>query len=449
MNVNNTHNTSLERSALYVVKTLRSHGYEAYFVGGCVRNMLMNIPPGDIDVATSARPPAIIELFPHTVPVGAKFGVVIVIHEDIHIEVATFRSEQDYGDYRHPRSVTYATAEKDAGRRDFTINALFYDPLEKRVIDFVDGKKDIEKGIVRAVGDPEQRFTEDALRMLRGVRFAARFKFSIEHDTLAAIKNHANLIMHISADRIREECIKMFTAPHAGHALRLLDETTLLEKILPEVADMKGVQQPRAFHPEGDVFEHTVRAMNYLDNPSPSLAFAVLLHDVGKPKTFRKADRIRFDSHDKVGAEIADLICRRLNFSTRDRKRIVSLISRHMKFLNLDSMRESTLKKFLAGDTIEEDLELHRVDCLASHGDLSNYDYCVDKLEELQQEEEEILPPPLLNGNDLIAMGYTPGPLFGDILQAVTEEQLEGNLISEDEAREWVREQFPRDNSNE
>lgn len=433
----------LKEVALQIVKRLKDNGYVAYWVGGCVRNMLMGIPPDDIDVATNALPEDIMRLFPHTVSVGAQFGVVIVIQEGVAIEVATFRSDEGYQDYRHPESVKFTTDKEDALRRDFTINALFYDPIKDIIIDYVGGQKDIQQRIIRAVGEPERRFQEDALRMLRAIRFASRFNFSIEPATWNAILKHKSLIQKISVDRIREELIKMFTSPGAGNALRLLDKAGLLVEILPEVADMKGIPQPKEFHPEGDVFEHTARALDYLNNPSPTLAFGVLLHDVGKPKTIRYDTRIRFDTHDKVGAVIADNICRRLNFSNRDRNWIVSLVARHMYFLNVQQMRPSTLRKFLGSETFEEDLELHRVDCLASHKDLSNYEFCRKKLEEFRQQKKEIIPPPLITGKDLIQAGYTPGPIFRQILDAVAELQLEGTLKTKEDALEWVKEHFP------
>jgi tRNA nucleotidyltransferase/poly(A) polymerase len=429
-------------AANHIVLRLREHGYEAYWVGGCVRNKLLGLPPEDIDIATNARPQDVITLFPKTISVGATFGVVLVHMQSVETEVATFRSDGIYLDARHPEEVHFSSAKDDAKRRDFTINALFYDPVEDRIIDFVGGRKDLEQHLIRAVGSPEKRFNEDALRMLRAIRFSASLEFQIEPSTWNALLTCKPLIRKISADRIRAELIKMFTGNNAGRALELLDRSSLLVEILPEVADMKNVQQPHAFHPEGDVFTHTLKGLDLLKHPSPTLAFGWLLHDIGKPPTYEERDRIRFNFHHKVGVDIADSICRRLNFSNADRKRIKQLVERHMQFINIKEMRESTLRRFLAADTIQEDLELHRVDCLASHGDLENYDFAVHKLEELSREQKQPLPPPLINGDDLIALGYKPGPAFKTILHEVQEAQLEGLLHTKDETVEYVRKKF-------
>jgi tRNA nucleotidyltransferase/poly(A) polymerase len=439
------HGKSLtEQVAHETVVRLREHGYEAYWVGGCVRNMLLGLPAEDIDIATNARPEATMQLFPRTIPVGVRFGVILVVQNDVQLEVATFRSDGMYLDYRHPQEVHFSTAREDALRRDFTMNALFYDPLEKRIIDFVGGEEDLKAGIIRGIGNPGERFREDALRMLRAIRFATRFGFTIEPTTWAALCESASLITQISADRIREELIKIFCGPKAGRALELMDQSGLLKEILPEVAQLKGIPQPPSFHPEGDVFTHTVVGMNLLDNPTPTLAFGFLLHDVGKFPTYEEADRARFNYHDKVGAEIADGICRRLNFSSADRNKIVELVERHMKFLHIREMRQAKLKRFLASPTIAEDLELHRIDCLASHADLENYNFCKEKLEEFAREEEELIPPPLITGDDLIDAGYKPGPLFKEILNTVAEHQLEGTFKSKRQALNFVKRKYQR-----
>ncbi len=433
----------LKAAGLEIAIRLNEKGYKAYWVGGCVRNMILDIPPEDIDIATDAQPDEVSRLFDNTLMVGAKFGVVLVFINKVPVEVATFRADNEYRDHRHPQSVTFSSPQQDALRRDFTMNALFYDPINEKILDYVGGKKDIERRIVRAVGDAGERFKEDALRMLRAIRFAARFDFSIDAQTWRGIENNIDLINEISIDRIREELIKMFTNKGAGKSLGLLYESGLLVRIIPEVADMKGVPQPEQFHPEGDVFEHTALALDTLEKPSPELAFAVLLHDVGKPRTFSVEERIRFDSHDKVGAEIADRICRRLNFSNQSREYIVSLVSRHMMFLNVQQMRESRLRRFLGSPSFKDDLELHRIDCLASHRDLSNYEFCLQKIREFQEQEKEVLPPPLIDGNDLITAGYKPGPLFSEILDTVLDLQLEGKLNSKEAALNWVRDNFP------
>jgi len=377
--------------------------------------------------------------------VGAQFGVILVMDGEIPTEVATFRLDGCYLDARHPSSVTFGAAPEDARRRDFTINALFYDPAEDRVLDFVGGGDDLQAKILRAIGEPAQRFQEDALRLLRAVRFAVRFELEIEPRTRAALLDLAPNIEKISADRIRDELARILTGPRPGRALRLMDSVGLLAHMLPEVAEMKGVPQPEAFHPEGDVFTHTALALDRLPpSPSVSLAFGALLHDIGKPPTIEHADRIRFSLHHSVGAEIADAFCRRLHFSNADRKQIVELVARHMDFMNVAQMRPARLRRLLALDRFEEHLELHRIDCLASHGNLDNYEYCKARLEEYTRADAgPVLPPRLLTGDDLIAVGYTPGPYLGRILQALRDAQLNGELSDPAVALEWVRSRYP------
>lgn len=430
------------KAANAIAERLVENGFHAYWVGGCVRNQLLGLPPEDIDIATNAKPDQIISLFKKTLPVGVKYGVVIVILKGVQTEVATFRSDGEYIDHRHPLGVHFSSAEEDAKRRDFTINALFYDPIKDKIIDFVGGKEDLQKGIIRGIGNPSMRIREDALRMLRAVRFAARFNFEIEPNTKEAVKEHASLIQKISADRIRTELIKILCGPQPGDAVKMLYDFGLLRLILPEVAAMKGVPQPPEFHPEGDVFEHTCLTLNFLKNPSPNLAMASLLHDIGKPPTFKVTDRIRFNLHNKVGAEMAAAVCRRLNFSLKDQKIISSLVERHMDFLNIKDMRESKLKRFLSSDTIKEDLALHKADCLASHGDTSNVDFCSKKLKEFKK-EQTLNPPLLLSGNDLIKLGYEPGPLFTKILNSVRDAQLENIISTKDESIKYILKHFP------
>ena len=432
-----------EKAGLTLVKRLKKEGYQAFWVGGCVRNKIMNLPAKDIDIATNAAPEQVIRLFPKTIAVGAKFGVVIVLQDDVRIEVATFRSDGQYLDKRHPREVHFSDARQDALRRDFTINSLFWDPTTGEILDFVEGRKDIERGILRCIGNPSERFQEDALRLLRAIRFAVRFSFVIEQDTWSALLEHSPQISSISPDRIREELIRIITGPHRGAALELLEQSGLLREILPEVQGLKGVPQPEEFHPEGDCFKHTQLAMELLRNPSPTLAVGCLLHDIGKPPTYEETDRIRFNAHTKVGEKMAEAICRKLRFSNTDRKAVTDLVVRHMHFLSVKEMKTSTLKRFLSHPNIEEDLELHRADCLASHGDLSNYHFCRKKLNEFRMEKEKIIPPPLVTGNDLIEQGYTPGPLFKKILERVQEAQLDGEIETKEEAIALVRFEFP------
>jgi len=433
----------LENKAVRVVRRLVEAGHRALFAGGCVRDMLRGEEPHDFDIATDATPDEVEALFERTLALGKQFGVVLVQQGEDAFEVATFRTEDGYSDGRRPDEVHFADAEDDAERRDFTINGLFYDPLEQKVLDFVDGQADLEAGIIRAVGDPEKRFGEDALRMLRAVRFSARFGFPIEEGTLAALRAHAGQIRRVSAERIRDELSRLLTGPNRGTGLTLLRDTGLLRPVLPEVADLDGCEQPEQFHPEGDVFAHTCLALDLVEDPSIELAFGILLHDVGKPVTRTEGpDRTRFHRHDKAGADLARDICERLRFSTAQTDTIVDLVASHMRFMHVEDMRLSTLKRLLRKPRIEEHLELFRVDCLASHGGLDKHAFCRSKLASLR--EEEIRPQPLLNGHDLIDLGYKPGPRFTDILDRVEDAQLEGELSTREEALALVRREFPR-----
>jgi len=434
---------SQDKAALHIVRTLKKEGFTAYWVGGCVRNKIMNLPSDDIDIATDAPPTEIIRLFRRTISVGAKFGVVIVMEKESRTEVATFRSDGIYLDNRHPSEVRFSDAPSDAKRRDFTINALFWDPISGEILDYVRGRKDIEDRVIRAIGKAEDRFLEDALRLIRAIRFAARFAFRIEKKTWDALRKNSSLIRAVSSERIREELVKIFTGPNRGSALELLEQSGLLHEILPEVEALKGVPQPEAFHPEGDCFQHTRLALDSLRDPTPTLAMGCLLHDIGKPPTFERADRIRFNNHTKVGEKMAGELCRRLKFSNADRKAILDLVGRHMHFISLPGMRLSTLKKFLSHPNIWEDLELHRADCLASHGDLSNYEFGMKNLNEFSREKKKIIPPPLFSGDDLIQAGYSPGPLFKKILARVQEAQLEGEIKTRAGALALVQKEFP------
>lgn len=430
--------------ALDIVRTLHGRSYEAYFVGGCVRDLLRKKAPKDFDIATNAAPEMIAKIFPKTVPVGAQFGVMIVLSEGIPFEVATFRADQGYQDGRHPSSVRFTDAKEDALRRDFTVNGLFYEPMKRRLLDWVGGRKDLSLKIVRAIGEPEKRFQEDKLRMLRAVRFAANLGFKIEPKTLRTAKKLAPKIAEVSNERVRDELVKMFTGPDPARALKLLDDTGLLKEILPEIEKMKGVQQPRAFHPEGDVYRHTMLLMKQLKNPSVVLAFGCLLHDVGKPATYQRKDRIRFNGHDHVGAMMTEKIMERFRFPNELKDKIVACVEGHMRFKDVRQMRESTLKKFLQRPTIETELAQHRIDCLASHGDLTHWRFLKKKLKTLTA--EEIRPKLFITGRDLLAIGYAEGPLIGKILKEVEDAQLEKRLLSKDEALSWVKKQarWPR-----
>ncbi len=428
--------------AAEIVRRLRAEGFEAYFVGGCVRDLVMGREPKDYDVATDATPDQVVKLFPESLTVGAQFGVVIVLREEGNVEVATYRSDGRYADGRHPAEVRYAkTPEEDVRRRDFTINGLLFDPIEEKVLDFVGGGADIRARRIRTIGDPFERFSEDRLRMLRAVRFTARFGFTLDPAATQAIQKLASEIRDVSAERVRDEILKILTEGQARRGFELLDETALLKGVLPEVKALQGVAQPPEFHPEGDVWTHTLLMLEGLKQATPTLALGVLLHDVGKPPTFSVRDRIRFDNHVEVGAKMAEALCSRLRLPSRETERVVELVRHHLRFKDFPRMRRSTQMRFLRMEGFAEHLELHRLDCLASHGDLSNYELARRMLEETPP--EEIKPPRLLVGDDLIAQGYKPGPLFREILQAIEDAQLEGKIRSREDALRLLAEQFP------
>jgi poly(A) polymerase len=437
--------------AAEIVRTLRERGHQAYFAGGCVRDLLLGRGPADYDVATDATPRQVMQIFPQTFAVGEQFGVVLVPEssgatEDHgkRVEVATFRSDVGYSDGRHPDEVRFTSdPREDVERRDFTINGMMLDPAANEILDFVGGREDLKAGIIRAIGDPERRFTEDKLRMLRGVRFAARFDYRIDPATLAAIQKLAPQIHQVSCERVREELTTMLTEGQASQAFQLLDTTGLLPEVLPEIAAMKGVEQPPQYHPEGDVFVHTLLLLQKLPaGSSKTLAWGALLHDVGKPPTFRVApDRIRFDGHVEIGVKMAAEICRRLRFSNDDTDQILALVDNHMRFGQVQRMKQSTLKKFLRLPAFDEHLELHRIDCLSSHGQLEAYEYSQEQLRSMPP--EAIRPTPLITGRDLIEAGYKPGPRFKEVLTAVEDAQLEGRLTSHEAAMEFVLREFP------
>ncbi len=436
----------LKDFAISIARTLHDQGYQAYLVGGCVRDLLLGREPADYDIATDATPEQVMRIFPQTYAVGAQFGVVLVPmakdpsvtsvvdqadvnhgrHRGKTVEVATFRSDIGYSDGRHPDQVRFRL-----------------DPLKNEVLDFVGGRKDLDAGIIRAIGEPELRFAEDKLRMLRAVRFTARFGYSIEPQTFAAIEKLAPQIHQVSRERVRDELTKMLTEGQARRAFLLLDETGLLHELLPEIEAMKGVEQPPQFHPEGDVFVHTLLLLEKLPHPCPAtLGWGALLHDVGKPPTFRVApDRIRFDGHVDVGVKMAEEICRRLRFSNHDTDQILALVKNHMRFAHAMQMSEATFKKFVRMPRFQEHLELHRIDCESSHGDLTTYRFTREKIASMPP--EAVRPRPLVSGDDLIVAGYVPGPKFKEILGAVEDRQLEGILHSGDEAMEFVRKEFP------
>ena len=472
----------IDRHALAILTHLRNRGYEAYFVGGCVRDLLLGKRPKDWDIATSAVPEEVEALFPHTVPVGKAFGVVLVVENGRNCEVATFRTECGYRDGRRPDAVEFASAVEDVKRRDFTINALLYDPVQEEVLDFVGGRRDLENQVIRTVGDPAARFQEDHLRLLRAVRFAGRTGFVIEQDTAEAMRRMAALVQTVSGERTGQELTIILTEGYAAYGIQLMRDTELLPHLLPEIAAMDGVPQPPRFHPEGDVYQHTLLMLGGLDEtiqknladkhdtapcnksiagqpgfaeddgavwrlqlPTPEsremLAWAVLLHDVGKPETLTHADRIRFNCHDRLGSKMTVGILQRLRRPKRVIDAATELVGGHMKFAALKKMRTAKRRRLLQNPLFPLHLELHRLDCVGSHGNLSLFEYALQ--EWLQEQAAPPPPEPIVSGRDLIACGYQPGPRMGQILRAVEDARLEGQVSSKDDALAWVEERFP------
>jgi len=445
-------------AAVHIARMLRETGYEAYLAGGCVRDLLLGRAPADYDVATSATPDVVLRLFERTFSVGAHFGVVLVALGDegnsVVTEVATFRSDGAYLDGRHPDSVRYTeSAEEDVKRRDFTINGLLLDvnlaaqsaaDLRQDVLDFVGGLADLDAGILRAIGRADTRFEEDHLRMLRAVRFASRLEFMLAPATMAAIRRNAQSIAQVSRERVRDELTRMLTEGHARRAFELLNDTGLLAEVLPEIAGMKGVEQPPQYHPEGDVWEHTLRLLAQLEEGcSATLAWGALLHDVGKPPTFRRApDRIRFDGHVDVGVAMAAEILRRFRFSNDETRQILALVENHMRFADSQRMKDSTLKRFFRLENFKEHLALHRMDCLGGGGNLDHWEFVRQRW--LETPAEIVRPVLLVTGDDLIAEGYVPGPTFKEMLHAVEDAQLEGSIATQDEGLALVRKHFPK-----
>jgi poly(A) polymerase len=424
-----------------IARRLQAAGFDTFWVGGCVRDTLLGREPKDYDLATGATPDHIEGLFPHTLPVGRRFGVILVLVEGIQFEVSTFRAEVDYQDGRRPSRVTFRDAKADACRRDFTVNGLFYDPVGEHLHDWVGGQADLRGQLIRTIGDPNQRFAEDHLRLLRAVRFAAQLGFEIEPHTLSAVQRHAAKISRVSAERVRDELVKLFRPPHAARGLDLLRQSGLLAQILPEIEELVGCPQSPDFHPEGTVYEH-VRSMLAALPPdaAPSLPWAVLLHDVGKPATASTdpvSGQIHFYGHEKVGARLAEPILQRLRFSRKQTEEIVALVRQHMQFKDVAKMRQSTLRRLLLRPTFPLELELHRLDCLGSHGRLDHYQFLCAKAAELAQRPS--LRPPLLTGQDLLALGMKPGPALGALLAEIREKQLQDELRGPEEARVWAR----------
>lgn len=433
----------LRQAAQRVADRLTAAGHEALFAGGCVRDALLNRSPKDFDIATSARPEDVLAVFPGGDEIGAHFGVILVRESGHHFEIATFRTDGAYLDGRHPDSVTFSTAEEDAKRRDFTINGLFQDPVTGEIRDYVGGQEDLKAGILRAIGDPTKRFEEDSLRLLRAVRFAIRTGFEIDPATWRAMKEHATLLKRVSPERIRDEFDKIIVHPARRRGLELLVDAGLMEFIIPEFLDLRGCEQPPEFHPEGDVYVHTLIMLNLLEeDPSLELALSVMLHDIAKPTTWTQDEngRIRNNGHDRIGAHMAEDILRRLRYSNQVIEDVCSMVANHMNFMNVQKMRTAKLKRFMARSTYEDEIELHRVDCTSSHGMLDNLDYLAGKAEEFAA--EPLIPPPLVSGHDLITMGFPPGPQFREILEFVQTEQLEGRISERERALKLVKERF-------
>lgn len=431
----------LHIAARQIVARLAQHGFTAYYAGGCVRDMLLGRTAKDIDIATSARPEEVQKLFTQASDLQGKVFGVVRIKEGEHVfEVATFRTDGPYLDGRHPSHVSFATDKEDAERRDFTINGLFYDPLQKRIIDYVEGERDLKAKVIRAIGDPRKRFSEDFLRILRAIRFAAEFDFQIESNTWEALVELAPQTRHLAIERVRDELNKALTSSDPQRAFDLLDSSGLFAIWIPEILAFKGVEQPPQFHPEGDVYTHVRMMMGYLKKPSIEMVWSVLLHDIAKPATFKidETGRIRFNEHETIGARMAHQILRRLRFSNDQIDAITTCVAGHMAFKDAPKMKLSTLKRFLARPHFDLELGMHRIDCLCSSGDVSIHDFLVQKREELGQ--EVIKPKPLLSGHDIISLGVQEGRHIGEILRKIEEEQLEGKLQTHQQAIERAKE---------
>jgi poly(A) polymerase len=429
-----------------IVRRLQATGFAAFWVGGCVRDFLLKREPQDYDIATDARPEQIEKLFKRTIAVGRKFGVMIVVEDRHQFQVATFRAEADYKDGRRPTKVVFSSAEADAQRRDFTVNGLFYDPVAEKLHDWVGGEKDLRAKIIRTIGSPDERFAEDHLRLLRTVRFAAQLNFEIEPQTFAALKANASKIKNISAERIRDELIKLFSPPHAARGLVLLRDSGLLEPILPELAATILCEQSPDYHPEGSVFEHTRLMLEKLPPIAPeSLTWAVILHDIGKPVTAERDSQtgaIHFYEHEKIGAAMAEKILQRLRFPKKQIGEIVACVRQHMQFKDVKQMRKATLRRLLMRETFPLELELHRLDCLGSHGQFDLYEFLLAQAEELKK--KPAIRPPLLTGDDLIKLGMKPGPAMGALLAEIREKQLQDELKTPRQARAWVKKQIQK-----
>lgn len=431
----------MRSAALQIVQTLQDAGHSAFWVGGCVRDFLLSREPIDFDVVTSALPDEIEKLFPRTIPVGRKFGVIIVLEAGHEFQVATFRAEADYRDGRHPEQVTFGDAMADARRRDFTVNGLFYDPVRGQLHDWVGGKADLDAKVIRTIGAPSERFAEDHLRLLRAIRFAAQLNFEIERETFKALQQSAAKIVSISAERIRDELIKLFSPPHAARGLDLLRDSGLMEHVFPELAPTINCEQSPDFHPEGSVYNHIRLMLKKMPvDADPLLPWAVLLHDIAKPLTASgdpKTGSIHFYEHERIGEEMAETILARLRFPRKQIEAVAKAVRCHMQFKDAPQMRKATLRRLLMRETFPLEMELHRLDCLGSHQRLDIYDFLLEQARALEKQPEIV--PSLITGNDLIALGFAPGPQIGSLLAEIREKQLQDELTSRDQALEWVK----------
>ncbi|MBI3416513.1 MAG: CCA tRNA nucleotidyltransferase [Verrucomicrobia bacterium] len=435
---------TLRETATEIVRRLQQAGFVAYWVGGCVRDQCLGKEPHDYDISTSAKPHEVEALFRRTIPVGRQFGVLLVVEQDAQFQVATFRAEADYTDGRHPARVSFADAQADARRRDFTVNGLFYDPVRDELFDWVGGEADLRARLLRTIGKPEERFAEDHLRLLRAVRFAAQLDFQIEPATFSAVRAHAEKILTVSAERIRDELLKLFRPPHAARGLDLLRDSGLMTHVIPELAATMDCEQSPDFHPEGSVYNHLRLMLSVLPpDAAPTLPWAVLMHDIAKPRTAGRdpaSGSIHFYGHEKIGAEMAGAILRRLKFSNKETDEIVTCVLHHMQFKDVLQMRKATLRRLLLRPTFPLELELHRLDCLGSHGHLDHYDFLVAEAARLAEQPQ--LRPPLITGDDLIALGMKSGPAMGELLRELREKQLQDELTSREAALDWVKEKL-------
>ncbi len=443
-----TKNSEIYINAVKIIEILSDAGFESYIVGGAVRDLLIEKNPKEYDICTSATPNEINKIFKNSKLVGQSFGVSIVLQDKYAFEIATFREDFDYLDGRHPDKVKYTkNVEHDVKRRDFTVNGLLFDPIANKIIDYCDGLLDLKNKIIRTIGDPFERFSEDYLRILRAIRFSNQLNFEIEKKTAIAMDELSHKVVNISIERVRDEISKILLSLSPAKGIRLLDKYHILNTFIPEILEMKNIQQPPDFHPEGDVFVHTCLVLDKLSEStsenSIEVVYGALFHDIGKPDTYDKTDRIRFNRHEYIGANKTEKICKRLKFSNKQTELIVSLVKEHMKFGNIKNMKKSTFKKFVSMENFNDHLKLHKADCLGSHGDLSLYDFTLQKLDQLNN--EPILPKPLLNGNDLIDLGIKPGPIYKSILSKIFDDQLEGNIKSRDEALIKLKEVIKND----